>query len=759
MNYYLKYNAPAENSHKGWENYSLPIGNSYMGMCIFGRIDTERLQFNEKSLWQGGPSPKRPQYNGGNIEGKYPDLVKLQNALKNKDIKLAKKLRNNLVGQKEGYGNYLDFGSVMLEFNHNDIKEYERGLDILTGIAYTTYIAGGISYSREYFASYPNKVIVGRLEAQGNNLNVNISIDISQKGAEIIAEDNFIVVQGKLEDNDLKYYAKLGVETDGKLRPVGNKLEIKNAKEVVFYLSSATDYANNYPTYRGEKPQPKVDSIIKKALKDGYNALLNRHKKDMTKLMENCNIYLGSEPSLRCTDELINRYSLVGVNDKKYLTELLFMYGRYLLVASSRAGTLPANLQGVWNDSNSPIWGSDYHLNVNMQMCYNHAYTTGLSECAMPMIDYMESLRKPGRITAKEYNNIVSDENNENGWICHNQNTPFGWTCPGWDFDWGWSPASSSWMMQNMYEYYLYTNDMDMLKNIIYPTMKENAKFWVQNLIYDEQQDRYVSSPCFSPEHGPISQGNTFEQELIWQLFDYTIEASEILEDNCELIDKIKQMIEKLKPLAIGKWGQIKEWYEEDEWYSRLPFVKRLRYKANGCQARHRHASHLLGVYPGNHINNDDKELMQAAVVSLTDRGIGTQCSGWGKANKINLWARLKKGEYAFDILEDLIKKNITTNLWDMHPPFQMDGNCGLTSGIKEMLMYSNKDYIELLPAIPQKWARGSFKGLCAIGGVTVNCVWEDGIVTNYTLYSSRKKLVKVFVNGKYEIVETMIKK
>lgn len=757
--YVLRYNAPADHTNSGWQNSVLPIGNGYMGMCIFGDASNEILQINEKTFRDGGPSKSRPDYNGGNINGSYLYLKQMQDALERDDKDKVASLKNKLVGIMDGYGNYLTFGEINIDFNQSNITNYQRGLDLNSAISTVEFDRAGGHMHREYFASYPDRAIAGKFTSKDKNINCAISFDIPRDGYAVSVEDSAIVISGNLEDNELAYYARLAVVCDGVIEKGKDCLNVKNAANCEFYFSVATDYAQSYPTYRGENPKSLIDSIIAGCLEQGYEKIKTKHIADYKQLFDRTPIDLGASVSKQTTDKLVAAYKKGhNGNDARYYEELLFEYGRYLLIASSRKGSLPANLQGVWNNSNTPAWSCDYHLNVNLQMCYWHAYVANLAETATPMIEYMESLREPGRITAKEYHNIISDkEHPQNGWVCHTQCTTYGWTCPGWEFNWGWSPAASSWMMQNCFDYYAYTEDKKMLKDKIYPMMKENALFWVQNLIFNKEQDRWVSSPSYSPEHGPISVGNTYEQEMVWILFNDTVRAGEILGVDKEFLNKLKEIMPKLAPLEVGKWGQVKEWYEEDDWGGG-GIGKRLRYAKHSCQYKHRHASHLIGLYPAIHITRETPQLFAAAAVSLKDRGLGGVLgnnSGWGKANKINMWARLKNGEEAFNLVVSLLRGNIANNLWDLHPPFQMDGNCGYTSGVCEMLVYSDFKYVELLPALPHVWKNGAIKGVCARGGYVVDMKWSDGKVTEYKIASKDKKTVVLRFNGKEEEVAT----
>lgn len=721
----LKYNKPAVNSRKGWEEEALPIGNGALGMKVFGLTTIERLQFNEKSLWKGGPSNLRPNYNGGNLN-RYEQLKRIQEALENNDEKTAKKLRQQLVGIKDGYGGFMPFGNVYIELNHNNVENYERGLCLNDSISYVSYDNNNIHYERKHFASIEDNCIVSVLSSSSpDSFLIKVKSDL--KGSIIEYNQEKIVLKGSLEDNGLKYEMRLLLSTDGEIK-VGDGVRILNAKNTTLSLFAATDYANVYPSYRGEDPSQIIDRQISKYDK---NTVEERHVKKSKENFEKQTFELTEYQSKINTDVLLQKYKNKSAsNDEKLeLEELVFAYGKYLIAASSQPGSLPANLQGVWNDIEDPAWESDYHLNVNLQMCYWNVYQAGLFDEAIPLLDYISSMQKPGAVTAKMYHNVSK------GWVCHTQNTPFGWTCPGWDFDWGWSPAASSWILQDCYNYYLYTQDKDVLKEKIYPAMKGNAQFWLENLKYDSKLDRYVSSPSYSPEHGPITKGNTYEQEIIYSLFKNTIEAAKTLNDDVAFIESLENVCSKLKPLSVGSWGQIKEWITEDEWKG-PKFLRRLVYKLHGCQYHHRHASHLLGLYPYYDINSKTPDLLQAARVSLEDRGEhGSLNPGWSKANKACLYARLKDGANAYKMISSLISENLYDNLWDFHPPYQMDGNCGYSAAVFEMLVYDDGQDVKILPAIPKEWPNGKVTGYHLKGNKKLDFEWKDYKIISQKIY------------------------
>lgn len=731
--YLLKYNLPAEKSYKGWESQALPLGNGEIGNMIYGLIGEEIIQFNEKSLWSGGPRPDETDYNGGNYKNRYPFLFEIRKKLSEGNYEDAKDLaEEKLIGpNSEKFGKYLSFGELKIDFINQfkiieETEKFLRVLNISEAIHKTSYIQKSIEYIRESFVSYVDDVSVTKIESLYNGekikkLDFDLDFEITNR---ILINENYeksdykiytkivnrdsIYLSGYVKDNELKFGTLVKIKTDGKINIINEKLRITDASTAVLVFTAKTDYALNPSTNYRKKNfdiEKEVFEIVGKAFEYSYEALKNRHIEDYKKLF--------------------NRVKL-EIPEGSYLQELLFQYGRYLLISSSRPGEnhLPANLQGVWNSIDNPAWNSDYHLNVNLQMNYWPAYITNLVETVEPLNQYIDSLRYYGRIAAKEYANIVSEQGEENGWLVHTQNNIFGWTAPGWDFYWGWAHTSNAWIMQNIYDGYNFTLDKIYLKEKIYPILKETVKFWNSYLIYDENSDRYVATPSYSPEHGGISIGNTYDQSLVYQLFKDFIEAYEIVEDSDYIIEEVKDKFIKLKPLSITKDGKIKEWYEEDE----------ISFDKSKIEKEHRHASHLVGLYPGEIFTED--EHFEAAKNSLNDRGdFGT---GWSKANKINLWSRLYDGNRAFILIQNMIKESILENLFDTHPPFQIDGNFGLTSAIAEMLIQSHNNKIILLPALPDKWHTGEFRGLRARGGFIASCKWENNKV-NYVKIESTK--------------------
>ncbi len=776
----LCYNQAADKSYLGWSNQALPLGNGKIGVKVFGGADCELIHFNEKTLWSGGKDV--PDFNGGiSNPDKGAALKNVQSLLAEGKDKEVIKAIEKLQGNMKGFGAYQSFGNLYLQFGEKaKAEDYVRDLDLETASAMVSYKEDKIAYTRHYFVSYPDNVFVGRIEAEGEDAKISFNAYVvsEQKGipkaegdticleGTVAANEGLGAEEGK-DKNSMKYAAAVKlIPSGGTLEAKENgTIEIKDAESVVIIMSLATDYINDFPVFSdGSNPMDKALHYVNSAAEKSFGELYRRHLEDYKALFNRVKLSLNEEESIFATDKLLKTFSKNG-SHKKNIVSALFDYGRYLLISSSREGSLPANLQGIWNAKNNPPWSCDYHFNVNIQMNYWGAYVANLKETTLPYIDFLNSLKKPGRIVANKTLGIGEDRadgepdyEKATGWLIHTMVTPLGFVGPGSEWWWGWAPTNGAWAVQNSFDYYRFTKDTEKLRKEIYPTMEECALMWSKLLIEDKKSGRLVCSPGFSPEHGPITAGNTYDQSIIYNLFEDTIDGAKAMiengfenEVNTDLIEKIKQQITLLKPISIGKWGQIKEWYEEDSFFMRGFSIKPLGFLNKRVQKNHRHTSHLLGLYPFKVIDPTDEKLRKACLTSLEDRG--NKSTGWGLAMRLLCYARLFEGEKCDNILTQFIKDTVLDNLFSTHPPFQIDGNFGVMAGVCEMLLQSHLGFIQVLPALPSSWSDGEVNGLVARGNFEVSIKWEKGHLKSGSIKSNCGEKCALKYDGKIMLI------
>lgn len=760
----LWYNSPAE-----FFEESMPIGNGRLGALVYGGTDDNVIQFNDITFWTGKP------VNRNDDEGAHKWIPEIRKALFNEDYKLADSLQLHVQGNNSQF--YQPLATLhILDDNTTKASGYYRELDIDSALCRDTYIKGGVRYTREYFASNPDKMIAMRIRADKKGaINCLLSLTSlvphkvrsSQTSPSGDHRRASLTINGHATGdpmNSIHFSGILTAKTDGgKVLTGDSTLLISGATEATVYFVNATSFNgfDKHPVNEGTRYIEQAADDAWHLVNYTYDQLRERHIADYKAIYDRFKLKLGNATfdTKRNTEQQLKDYT-----DRKggntYLETLYAQYGRYLLISCSRTAGVPANLQGLWTPHLWSPWRGNYTVNINLEENYWPAEVANMGEMAMPLDNFIAALAANGRYTAKNYYGITE------GWCSSHNSDIWAMTNPvGEKREWpewaNWN-MGGAWLVNALWDHYLFNLDIEYLRSTAYPLMKGAAEFCMAWLIKNPNNpDELITAPSTSPEneyktdkgyHGMTMYGGTADLAIIRELLTNTIKAAETLNTDKELRDRMNTTINMLHPYKIGKRGNLQEWYYDwDDW-----------------DWKHRHQSHLIGLYPGRHITEAQPELMKACRKSLEIKGDET--TGWSTGWRINLWARLKDADQAYHIYQKLLtyvspdnykgedkrrSGGTYPNLFDAHPPFQIDGNFGGTAGVCEMLVQSDGDTITLLPALPKAWKDGEVSGICARGGYELKMKWTDSKVVELTVKAKNKGKVKVAVNGRIITVKT----